>query len=130
MLKKVTAVTAFAVFVCIGQVGLADDAPVYELRTYFANEGKINALHDRFRNHTIDIFARHGMQSVAYWTPADDPNKLIYVIKHKSQATIEDSWKAFVADPEWQKVYADSIADGRLVAKIENTFMTKTPYSP
>ena len=78
----------------------------------------------------MDLFARHGMRNVAYWTPADEPNTLVYILAHKDKESIAASWKAFVADPEWQKVYAASIADGKLVAKIENSFMTKTDYSP
>ena len=108
----------------------ADSHSLYELRTYYANEGKIEALHNRFRNHTMTLFEKHGMKNIAYWSPADDPDKLIYIIAHKDAESAEASWKAFVSDPEWQKVYADSIADGRLVAKIENVFMAKTDYSP
>ena len=29
-----------------------DDGRVFELRTYYANEGKLDALHARFRDHT------------------------------------------------------------------------------
>ena len=32
---------------------------VYELRVYHANEGKLDALLARFRDHTIAIFNRH-----------------------------------------------------------------------
>ena len=76
------------------------------------------------------IFEKHGMQNVAYWIPADTPETLIYVIAHKDADAAQASWQAFVADPEWQKVYADSIADGRLVKNIDNVFMTKADYSP
>jgi hypothetical protein len=103
---------------------------VYEMRTYTANKGKMGELHDRFRNHTIKLFRKHGMKSIAYWTPADDPNLLIYILRHKNQDSIEASWKAFGADPAWQKVYAESIANGRLVKSIDNVFMTKTDFSP
>lgn len=112
-----------------GQIS-ADSHSLYELRTYTANEGKIDALHDRFRNHTMTIFERHGMKNIAYWTPVDAPNKLIYIIAHKDGDSAKASWGAFVADPEWQKVYAASIADGRLVADIQSVFMTATDYSP
>ena len=103
---------------------------LYEMRVYTANEGKLDALHDRFRNHTMGIFEKHGMQNVAYWIPTDQADTLIYIIAHKDGETAKESWQAFVSDPEWQKVYADSIADGRLVKNIDNTFMTKTDYSP
>lgn len=107
---------------------LAD--PVYELRTYYANEGKIDALHARFRDHTVEIFARHGMQSVAYWAPNDTADTIIYILEHASAEAVEGNWAAFLADPEWQEVYAASIADGNLVKKIDAVFMSKTDYSP
>jgi hypothetical protein len=106
------------------------DELLYELRTYHANEGKLDALHERFRNHTMALFEKHGMQNVGYWIPADQPDTLIYILAHKDADAAQASWKAFVADPAWQEVYQASIADGRLVAKIENSFMTKTDYSP
>ena len=109
---------------------LADDGLLYEMRTYTANEGKLDALHDRFRNHTMSIFEKHGMQNVGYWVPAETPNTLIYIIAHKDGDSAQASWQAFVADPEWQDVYAKSIADGRLVQNIVSVFMTKTDYSP
>ena len=103
---------------------------LYEMRVYTTNEGKLDALHDRFRNHTMRIFEKHGMQNIAYWLPADQAETLIYIIAHKDGDAAKASWEAFISDPEWQKVYADSIADGRLVKNIDSTFMTKTDYSP
>ena len=103
---------------------------LYELRTYTTNEGKLDALHARFRDHTRHLFERHGIQNVAYWTPTDTPNTLIYIVAHKSRDTVAASWASFVADPEWQEVYANSIADGGLVANIDSVFMTATDYSP
>jgi hypothetical protein len=108
-------------------------ARVFELRTYTAPAGKLDDLHARFRNHTLRIFQKHGMQNVAYFAPTDDPlakNTLIYVIAHKDRAAAKASWDAFRADPEWQKVAADSQANGRIVEKTESVFMTATDYSP
>ena len=130
-IRKTAAVIITASLAVIGAPSsFADGHSLYELRTYFANEGKIDDLHARFRNHTMALFEKHGMKNIAYWSPVDDPNKLIYIIAHKSSEAAGESWKAFVSDPAWQKVYADSIADGALVAKIENVFMNKTDYSP
>src|SRR5262249_18554043 len=61
---------------------------VFELRTYVTNEGKFETLLTRFRDHTIRIFARHGMESIGYWIPQDpekSKNTLIYIIAHKSR---------------------------------------------
>src|ERR1043165_2758483 len=58
----------------------------YELRTYYAAPGKLDALNARFRDHTMKIFEKHGMINVGYWTPVENPdNKLIYVLAFPSR---------------------------------------------
>src|SRR6202040_4133240 len=106
---------------------------VYELRVYHANEGKLDALLARFRDHTIAIFDRHGMKSVAYWTPTDEPLKgrtLIYILKHPSREAAAANWKAFHDGPEWVKVSTASEVNGKLVEKVDSTYMTLTDFSP
>lgn len=106
---------------------------VFELRIYHTVEGRLPMLLKRFREHTVEIFARHGMTSVAYWTPADEPLKsktLYYVLKFPSREAATASWKAFGDDPEWQKVKAASEADGKIVDSIESTFLEMTDFSP
>src|SRR5665213_2428097 len=106
---------------------------VYELRIYHAAEGKLDALLARFRDHTITIFARHGIKSVAYWTPTDDPLKghtLVYMLEHPSRELATANWKAFHDDPEWKKVSAESEANEKLVEKVESTFLARTAFSP
>jgi hypothetical protein len=106
---------------------------VYELRVYHANEGKLDALLARFRDHTITIFNRHGMKSVAYWVPTDEPLKgrtLIYILEHPSREAAMANWKAFHDDPEWVKVSTASEVNGKLVEKVDSTYMTRTDFSP
>jgi hypothetical protein len=106
---------------------------VYELRVYHANEGKLDALVARFRDHTDAIFKRHGMKSVAYWLPTDEPLKgktLIYILKHPSREAATANWKSFHDDPEWIKVSTESEKNGKLAEKIDSTYMTLTDFSP
>ena len=107
---------------------------VYELRTYTTNEGKLENLNARFRDHTLALFKKHGMQSVGYWVPTDErksKNTLIYVLKHKSRDAAKASWAAFRADPQWQKVTRESQKHGRILAKPpESVFMHTANYSP
>ena len=106
---------------------------VYELRIYHAYEGKLNDLLARFRDHTIEIFRRHGMKSIAFWVPTDEPLKgrtLVYILEHPSRAAATENWKSFQADPEWVKVKGESEAKGQLVEKIDSTYMTMTDFSP
>jgi NIPSNAP len=125
-----TTVTAAAAAPLLA-AGSAPDSPCYELRIYHAPEGKLDALHARFRNHTVNLFAKHGMTNLGYWVPLDNPGrKLYYILSFPSRKAREDSWKAFIADPEWQKVATETEKDGKLVAKIESTLLHTTGYSP
>jgi hypothetical protein len=120
----------------IRQIGIAHAQAgkhVYELRTYTAPEGKLGELHARFRDHTIRIFNKHAMKSVIYMTPQDAPdsqNTLIYVLEHPSREAAKKAWADFQADPEWQKVSADSQVNGRIVSKVVSVFGDPTDYSP
>ena len=104
---------------------------VYELRTYTCNEGKLEALKTRFRDHTISIFQKHGIESIGYWVPQGEKssNTLIYIVSHPSVEAAKKNWAEFAADPEWQKVNTESNANGRIVQKIESVFMDPTDFS-
>jgi len=105
---------------------------VYELRTYTCNEGKLPALEARFRDHTIAIFNRHGIESVGYWVPQDgerSKNTLVYMVSHASREAAEKNWKEFRDDPEWKKVSAESEANGKIVQKVESVFLSPTDFS-
>lgn len=103
---------------------------VFELRTYTTNEGKLDALQARFRDHTTRIFKKHHMTNIGYWVPQEKPNTLIYIISHPSREAAKENWDAFRADPEWQKVQKESEANGKIVAKVESIYMDATDYSP
>jgi len=107
------------------------DGKVYEMRIYTAAEGKLDALNARFRDHTLKLFDKHGITNVGYFVPVDNKeNKLIYLLSYPSREAREKSWKAFGADPDWQKVYKESQKDGKLVANVEHRFLVTTDYSP
>ena len=108
---------------------------VYELRTYTTHEGRLPALNDRFKNHTLKLFEKHGMKNVVYCTPVDKDgkavdNKLVYLLAHKSQAAAQASFAAFGKDPEWVAARDASEKDGKIVAKVESQFLVPTDYSP
>jgi hypothetical protein len=106
---------------------------VFEIRTYTAPEGKLDALHARFRDHTLRMFQKHGMTSVIYLKPLDAPqsqNTLVYLLAHPSRDAAKKNWAAFVADPEWKKISAESQINGRIVEKVESVFTEPADYSP
>jgi hypothetical protein len=118
-------------FLALPVASRSQEPGCYELRTYFAAEGKLEALHSRFRDHTVSLFEKHGMTNFFYWVPLENPdNRLIYLLGYPDKAARETSWKSFLEDPEWQSVKADSEKDGKLVAKVESLFLTPTDYSP
>lgn len=105
---------------------------VFELRTYTASEGKLEALQTRFRQHTTRLFEKHGMTNIGYWVPRDAPgsqNTLIYILAHPSREAARKSWDAFRNDPDWKKARDESEANGRLTSKVESVFMDPTDYS-
>jgi len=129
----------FTAGVAVGRRSTPAAAPVaaasrvFELRTYTSPAGKLPELHTRFRDHTMQIFARHGMTNVAYWTPLDSArsgNTLVYLLAYPSRAARDTSWAAFNRDPEWQQVRAASEANGKIVEKVESVFLAPTDFSP
>jgi hypothetical protein len=113
----------------------AEDGPVYELRIYVCEPGRLPALVERFRDHTVRLFEKHGMTNIGYWIPLEEEhgrdNTLIYVLKHDSRAAAKDSFAAFSRDPEWQAARKASEAGGRILAgPPESIFMKLTDYSP
>jgi hypothetical protein len=122
------------VSVLMAQPAAAADSRVFEMRTYATAPGKLDALNARFRDHTVALFKKHGMEVVGFWEPTDKDagagEKLVYILAHQSRASAAASWKAFVADPDWVKAKADSEKDGPVLAKIESVFLAPSDYSP
>jgi NIPSNAP len=119
----------------LGQTTTASAATgrVFEIRTYTAEPGKLEALHARFRDHTLDIFKKHNMTSVAYFAPTDAPvsqNTLTYILSFPSRDAATKAWAEFRTDPEWQKVSKESEANGKLVTNVDSVFAQATDYSP
>lgn len=107
---------------------------IYELRIYYPAPGKAAALNARFREHTLKLFAKHGMTNVAYWTEqptAEAPEgRVVYVLAYPSRAARDADWTAFRDDPAWQAVVAATEANGKIVTKVDSIIMTMADYSP
>lgn len=107
------------------------DDRYFELRVYYCNPGRLDALLDRFKNHTIRIFAKHGINDLGYWIPTNNTeNALYYLMAYPSKAARDSSWKAFYEDPEWKEVARKSELDGKIIAKATITFLKATDFSP
>jgi hypothetical protein len=137
--------TVFSLWACVAAVRANDDtsergsqektAPhrVFELRTYYTNQGKLTDLHKRFRDHTCRLLKQHGAELIGFWTPLDEKDgkvdKLIYLVAFPSREAATKTWADFQKDPAWQKVYKESHENGALVKKVDSVFMEPTDYS-
>ena len=103
------------------------DSRCFELRTYTVQEGaSIDLLHSRFRDHTVDLFKKHGITMIGFWQPVTKLNTLTYLLAYKDGAARDASWAAFQADPEWRKVLAAMAVN----LQVESVFMSAADYSP
>lgn len=109
----------------------AADTRCYEVRIYTAPAGKLDALHARFRDHTLALFEKHGITNIGYWVPSPNTeNKLAYILAYPSKEAREESWKKFAADPDWVKAKTASEVDGKLVSAVEQRFLQAADFSP
>jgi hypothetical protein len=107
------------------------DSKYYELRIYYCHPGKLDALVERFTNHTTKLFEKHGMENVGYWLPINNTeNALYYVLAYPSKEARDASWKAFGSDTIWRAVAAKSEESGKIVAKVTSIFMDAASISP
>ncbi len=130
LMKSIVCLTVLAA-ACLSGLAAEKETRFFELRTYYAAPGKLDALQARFRNHTLKIFEKHGMENIGYWLPfTNTENKLVYLLAYPSREAREKSWKEFSADPAWQEVAKASEKDGRLVSKADSLFLSATDFSP
>lgn len=109
---------------------------VFELRTYTTPEGKLDELNTRFRDHTMKLFSKHGMENVIYWTKTpDQPNAqttLVYLLAHKDKDAGRQSFDAFRKDSDWIKAKSESEKNGSLTVPngVKSEILIPTDYSP
>jgi hypothetical protein len=116
----------------------AQEPRVFELRTYTATPGNLARLHDRFRDHTIALFAKHGMTNFGYWSLDGDQkgadDTLVYLLAHRTKDARDASFKAFAADLDWQaaKEASEKAGGGSLTVKdgVKSVLLKPTDFSP
>lgn len=100
----------------------------YELRTYIAAPGKLDALLERFRSLTLDLFAEYGIRSLGYWTPVGSDDTLVYLVQHDGDP--KAAWAAFGSDQRWIDGKAASEVNGPLSTSIESVMLEATDLYP
>ena len=118
-------------------LGASPTERVFEMRTYKAANGKLQDLHQRFRNHTTALFHKHGMTQIGYWSPQDESDgsadTLIYLLSHPSREAAQSAFTQFRADPQWIEAKAESEKNGSLTAAVggvKSVFLKATDFSP
>jgi hypothetical protein len=104
------------------------------LRCYESNNATTLARKIKmFESGEIGIFQRLGMRPVFFAETivgARMPN-LVYMLSYDDLASREKLWKAFGADPEWQKMRsAPGNSDAEIVSNISNSLLQPLPFSP
>jgi hypothetical protein len=105
---------------------------IHELRLYQTLPGRLPDLVARFRDHTTKIWDRLGIKHVGFWTTMVGPaesNALTYLLAWESLAEREAKWGAFLKDPEWLRVRAESEKDGPINANIDSQLLSPTDFS-
>ena len=112
---------------------------IFELRTYTATPNNLSLLNARFRDHTLQLFAKYGMTNVAYFNVlkgepgADDT--LVYLLAHDTDAARVKSFDEFRKDPEWTaaRKASEQKGGGSLTAAkdgVVSLVLVPLPYSP
>ncbi len=106
---------------------------IFELRTYHVNEGKLDDLHKRFREHTCGLLKKHGAELIGFWTPTDDKDgkgaKLVYLVAFPSREAADKTWKEFGDDPEWQRVKNESHKNGGSSSRASSESSSNRPIT-
>lgn len=106
------------------------DNRYFELRIYYTHPGRLDALLERFQNHTTKIFEKHGMENIGYWVPVDKQNMLYYILAYPSKEARDKSWAAFSTDPKWKEVQSKSEESGKIVDSVGTVFMNVSDITP
>jgi hypothetical protein len=104
---------------------------IYELRIYRCVPGRLPTLLSRFANETLRIWEKHGIRQTGFWTTliGKSNHEITYMLAWGSMAEREKRWGAFLADPEWAAVVANTEKDGQLVENINSQLLTPTAFS-
>jgi len=104
---------------------------IYEWRAYYIMPGRMPDIQKRFADHTMKLFAKHGIKVVGFWeTVFGESNELVYMCAFDDLAHRDRVWNAFQSDPEWQAVRKQSELNGPLVQRVVNKIFKPTAFSP
>jgi hypothetical protein len=103
---------------------------LYEIRIYTAAPNRADPLRERFRDHTLRLFARHGIEVVGCWVPPEQPDQLVYMTRFADESARKTAWDSFGADAEWKRIKAESEVNGPLLGAQSAMVLRPTDFSP
>lgn len=101
---------------------------IYELRIYRMHPGRMDAIVERFRDHTLGLFPRHGIRVADFWLDAEGREALYYVCEFDSPEAKAEAWARFAADPDWIRERARSEESGAIVESVESYVMERAAF--
>jgi NIPSNAP len=108
-------------------------ARLFEVRTYESNNtSTLRKKVQMFNDGEIGAFERAGGQPVFFGETVIGPNQpsLTYMLSYDDLAGRDKVWKAFGADPGWQKLRATpGLSDAEIVSNITNYLVTPLAFS-
>jgi hypothetical protein len=108
-------------------------ARIFEIRTYESPSEKAGRRKIKmFEDGEAGIFRRLGMAPVFFGQGTIGPNlpSLTYMLSYDDLTSRERLWKAFGADPEWQKLRAQpGLSDAEIVSNIGNQILRPLSFS-
>ncbi len=104
---------------------------IYEWRTYEAMPGKLPALQIHLEI-AAGLFQKHGLGVLGFWTEeVGAGGQVTYMWMYADFEERQKKLAAFAADGAWQRQVAEETTkEGVIVARIHNTMLQRTPYSP
>ena len=104
---------------------------LYEMRTYYCIPGRLPALLKRFETKTLALWQKHGIRQAGFFTTVigETNQQLVYFLAWESLGEREKKWHAFMTDPEWLAVRAETEKDGQIVEKVVNQVLAPTAFS-
>ncbi|GIX08256.1 MAG: NIPSNAP family protein [Candidatus Poribacteria bacterium] len=106
---------------------------IYEHRTYVIPPGRMGEILARFRDHTMRLFQRHGIEVVGFWVTDIGPRsygELVYLCRFSDLNARQEAWERFRNDPEWIEVKQRTEANGPIVERVEVKILVPTDFSP
>ena len=103
---------------------------IYERRTYYCAPARLGALQERFANHTLAFFKKHGIRPLGFWITyvGEDNHALTYLLEWNDLGERQQRWDAFQADPEWIAARVKSEAEKPIVARIASEFLAPCAF--